>query len=77
MNIEYLADHPSHLPTVAAWQHAEFGYLTPNATLEDRTARLRRSAQKDALPMAFITLSGSGALLGSPASCRPPSRTSI
>jgi len=65
MNIEYLADHPSHLPTVAAWQHAEFGYLTPNATLEDRTTRLRRSAQKDALPMAFILLSGSGALLGS------------
>ena len=65
MNIEYLADHPSHLLTVAAWQHAEFGYLTPNATLEDRIARLRRSAQKDALPMAFIVLSGSGALLGS------------
>jgi predicted N-acetyltransferase YhbS len=65
MKVEYLADHPSHLPTVAAWQHAQFGYLTPNATLEDRTERLRRSLQTDALPMAFVALSGSGTLLGS------------
>jgi predicted N-acetyltransferase YhbS len=65
MKIEYLADHPLHLPTVAAWQHAQFGYLTPATTLADRTERLRRSLQKDALPIAFIALSGSGTLLGS------------
>ncbi|MES5482564.1 GNAT family N-acetyltransferase [Bradyrhizobium sp. INPA03-11B] len=63
--IEYLADHPHFLPTVAAWQQAEFGYLTPAATFEDRTERLRRSLQHDALPMAFIALSGTGTLLGS------------
>src|SRR4051812_14891174 len=39
MKVEYLADHPSHLPTVAAWQHAQFGYLTPNVMLKDRTER--------------------------------------
>jgi len=65
MKVDYLADHPSHLPTVAAWQHAEFGYLTPNATLEDRTERLRLSLQTNALPMAFVALSASGTLLGS------------
>jgi predicted N-acetyltransferase YhbS len=65
MRIEYLADHPAHLPTVAAWQQAQFGYLTPATMLEDRTERLRRSLQKDALPMAFIALSGSGTLIGS------------
>ena len=65
MTIDYLADHPSHLPTVAAWQQAQFGYLTPNATLEDRTERLRRSLQTDALPMAFVELSENGTLLGS------------
>jgi predicted N-acetyltransferase YhbS len=65
MIIQYLADHPQHLPAVAAWQQAQFGYLTPTATLEDRTERLRRSLQKDTLPMAFIALSESGALLGS------------
>jgi predicted N-acetyltransferase YhbS len=65
MNIEYLADHPAYVPTVAAWQQAEFGYLTPALTLDDRTERLRRSLQKDALPMAFIALSNSGTILGS------------
>jgi predicted N-acetyltransferase YhbS len=65
MKIEYLADHPAFVPTIAAWQQAQFGYLTPTATLEDRTDRLRRSLQKDALPMALIALSGTGTLLGS------------
>jgi N-acetylglutamate synthase-like GNAT family acetyltransferase len=53
------------VPTVAAWQQAQFGYLAPTTTLEDRTERLRRSLQKDALPMAFIALSANGTLLGS------------
>jgi predicted N-acetyltransferase YhbS len=65
VKVEYLADHPAHVPTVAAWQQAQFGYLAPATTLEDRTERLHRSLQKDALPTAFIALSGSGALLGS------------
>ena len=64
MRIEYLADHPLHLPTVAAWQHAQFGYLNPATTIEDRTERLRLSLQKNALPIAFIALSENGALLG-------------
>ena len=65
MKIEYLADHPLHLPTVAAWQDAEFSYLNPATTIEDRTERLRLSLQKNALPIAFIALSSSGMLLGS------------
>jgi len=65
MKVEYLADHPSLLPTVAAWQHQQFGYLAPNTTLDDRIERLRRSLQKDALPMALVALSESGTLLGS------------
>jgi GNAT superfamily N-acetyltransferase len=65
MRIEYLADYPLHLPKVATWQHAQFGYLTPTTTLEDRGERLRRSLQKDAFPMALIALSANGTLLGS------------
>jgi GNAT superfamily N-acetyltransferase len=65
MKIGYLADHPEHLETIAAWQHAEFGYLTPAMALQDRADRLRLSLQRDALPMAFIALSGDGDLLGS------------
>jgi N-acetylglutamate synthase-like GNAT family acetyltransferase len=65
MKIEYLADYPAFVPTIATWQQAQFGYLTPTATLEDRTERLRRSLQTDALPMALIALSETGTLLGS------------
>jgi GNAT superfamily N-acetyltransferase len=65
MKIEYLADFPGFVPTIAAWQQAQFGYLTPTTTLEDRTDRLRRSLQKDALPMALIAVSEAGTLLGS------------
>jgi hypothetical protein len=65
MRIEYLADYALHLPEVATWQHAQFGYLTPTTTLEDRGERLRRSLQKDAFPMALIALSANGTLLGS------------
>ena len=56
MKIEYLADYLELVPIVAGWQHAQFGYLTPSATLEDRTERLLRSLQKDALPLALIAL---------------------
>jgi predicted N-acetyltransferase YhbS len=56
MKIEYLADYSEYVPMVAAWQHAQFGFLTPLATLEDRTERLIRSLQKDALPMALVAL---------------------
>jgi predicted N-acetyltransferase YhbS len=65
MKIEYLADHPMHLPTIAAWQQAQFGYLTPATTLRDRTDRLHQSLHKDALPIAFIALSDNGAIAGS------------
>lgn len=63
--IGYLADHPDLVEAVTSWQQAEFGYLTPAMTREDRAERLRRSLQKDALPMAFVALSADGSLLGS------------
>lgn len=54
-----------HLPTVAAWQYAQFGYLTPTATLRDRADRLHQSLQKEALPIAFVALSEQGTIVGS------------
>jgi predicted N-acetyltransferase YhbS len=65
MNIEYLSDHISHVPMVAAWQQAQFGYLAPTVTLAERTERLRGALQKDALPMALIALSAGGIPAGS------------
>jgi len=64
MRIEYLADFESHLPAVAAWQHAQFGYLAPSVTLEQRSQRLHLSLRKSELPTTFVALSESGGLLG-------------
>jgi GNAT superfamily N-acetyltransferase len=65
VKIEYLADHATHVPAVAAWQQMQFGYLAPEVTLEQRTERLRAALQKQALPMALIALSASGMPVGS------------
>jgi N-acetylglutamate synthase-like GNAT family acetyltransferase len=62
---EYLADQESHLPQVAQWQHAQFGYLNPAGTLEQRASRLRDALHRDRVPMALIAISEAGQLVGS------------
>ena len=64
IRIEYLADHPSQLPTVAAWQHAEFAYLNPSLSIEARKDRLRLSLQKEQLPLVLLAISDDGQALG-------------
>jgi N-acetylglutamate synthase-like GNAT family acetyltransferase len=54
--LEYLADHVSHLPRLATWQHAEFGYLNPANTVERYVERLTVSLQKCDLPTTLIAL---------------------
>jgi N-acetylglutamate synthase-like GNAT family acetyltransferase len=62
--IDYLARHEHHLPLIAEWQLAEFGYLNPADTLEGRMTRLGNALQTSALPMAFVARSEEGELLG-------------
>lgn len=64
MRIDYLADNEAHLSTVAAWQQAQFGYLNPSVTLEQRTEKLRHSLQKERLPTTLVSLANDGRLLG-------------
>lgn len=64
MRLEYLADHVSHLPQLATWQYAEFGYLNPANTVERYAERLTASLQKSAVPTTFIALQ-EDTLLGS------------
>jgi len=64
MRIEHLADFESHLPTVAAWQQAQFGYLNSSVTLEQRTQKLQLSLQKGRLPTTLVAVSEDGTLLG-------------
>jgi N-acetylglutamate synthase-like GNAT family acetyltransferase len=64
MQIDFLADHPEFIPTLARWHHAEWGYLHPGDTLEARTARLRGECGYTEIPTTVIAFNG-GTLLGS------------
>lgn len=64
MTIEYLADHPEALPTLARWQHAEWGYLRRGDTLAARTARLRAQMGRDSIPLTVVAFEA-GETLGS------------
>jgi N-acetylglutamate synthase-like GNAT family acetyltransferase len=56
MTIEYLADHPGALPTLAQWQHLEWGRFRPEDPIEKRRARLRASMNRDLVPLTVVAL---------------------
>ena len=58
MTIEYLADRPEALPTLARWQHAEWGNLRPGDTIDARVARLKGQMGRDAVPLTVVALDG-------------------
>ena len=65
MRIEHLVDHKHFIPTIAAWQQREFGYLTPNTTVEHRIERLNSAHDRERLPISLVALSDDGnSLLG-------------
>jgi len=63
MTIEYLADHPETLLTLAHWQHAEWGHTRPGDTIEKRIARLQSFSNRDHIPLTVVALEA-GELLG-------------
>ena len=66
IEIHHLLDHTHYIPTVAAWQQAEFGYLSPNGTVEQRVERLKGASDKALLPISLVAISaGEGDLVGS------------
>jgi predicted N-acetyltransferase YhbS len=56
LRLEYLADHVAHLPQLATWHYAEFGYLNPANTAERYVERLTASLQRSDLPVTFVAL---------------------
>ena len=64
MQIEYLADCPAHISELARLHFEEWSYLYPGESLEDRTARLRSSCGRNAIPSVVVAL-GDAELLGS------------
>ena len=56
MHIAYLADHPHHIPTVAAWQYEEWGHLTPGDSLQGRIERLGQHIGRPGIPTTLIAV---------------------
>jgi len=58
MQIDFLANHPTHIPLLAAWQHAMWGELDPMATVQGRIDRLRSHTGCPAIPTTVIAFEG-------------------
>ncbi|MBM4103671.1 MAG: GNAT family N-acetyltransferase [Planctomycetes bacterium] len=54
IDIDYLADHPEFILTLAQWHHQEWAYLRPGDTLEARIARLRAEIGHRQIPTTVI-----------------------
>lgn len=64
LTIEFLADHPHWVETLAAWHHAEWAHLFDEWTLEVATAELADHVTRRSVPTTLV-LHDSGQLLGS------------
>ena len=56
MQIDYLADHPDVIPTLARWLHDQWGHLSPGASVERGEASLRANCNRDRIPLAVVAL---------------------
>lgn len=52
--IDYLANHPDWIATIAEWHHNEWGHLHENATLQRRIEKLEAQLNYDTIPIAFV-----------------------
>lgn len=64
MNIEYLADRKDFLTELAELHFAEWGYMRPDQTVDDRVQGLSRCCQREEIPTVVIG-SNRGVLVGS------------
>ena len=59
IRIEYLADHPECIPTLAVWHFQQWSYLSPGDSIERRTAMLQSHTGRRQIPTTVVALSGS------------------
>lgn len=62
MRIEYLADYPQYVPTMASWSYQEWGWFTPGNSIHAVEAKFHAHRNRDTLPIAFVALEGSEVL---------------
>jgi GNAT superfamily N-acetyltransferase len=56
MYIDYLADHPNAIPTLARWHHEQWKHLSPGDTVAQRIVRLQAHLVKGQIPTTFVAL---------------------
>jgi len=54
MQLDFLANHPHFIPTLAAWHQAMWGHLDTSFTLQDRIARLTSHTGCPAIPTTVV-----------------------
>lgn len=64
LQVVYLADHPEHLPAVAAWVYDEWGRRVPGRTLEMTVAGFRSRLNRDAVPLTMVAVTAENAPVG-------------
>jgi GNAT superfamily N-acetyltransferase len=65
MRIAFLADHPEHAATLAAWHHAQWGHLFRDWTATAALAELQHHCTRRTCPTTLIAFSDDGTLCGS------------
>ena len=68
MDIINLKEEPNLIPTLAEWHHAEWSYLNPSLTLNERIYKMEAYLSDEIIPSTYIAkendiLLGSSALL--------------
>lgn len=64
MQIQFLADRPEAVPTIARWYFDEWGHKEPGNSVEATIHRLRGKLNRDTLPIPIIAIDEDGSLLG-------------
>jgi len=76
MTIINLSKQPHHIPTLANWHHAEWAYLNPGGTLEQRIDKMQGYLGDELVPSTYVykqagRLAGSAAIIHSDMDSRP------
>jgi N-acetylglutamate synthase-like GNAT family acetyltransferase len=58
LKIINLRSAPEHIPTIAEWHHAEWGYLNPGGTVGTRIEKMQRYLRGEAMPSMYICVEG-------------------
>ena len=58
VKIEYLADYPEFIPEIAALHFAEWSYLNPGESLEEKKAYLKSICSRNGVPVFVIAVDG-------------------